>query len=185
MTTNDFVTLALLAMGGEIQGKTKLQKTMYFLGLLTDHLEHLGYRPHFYGPYSDEVNAAVTWLKTIGAIDQNVSSWGYASSGFEMRRYDFRLNEQGKRFAQMKAAQNPDLWQRLKEAAARLQEAGDLDYMDLSVAAKTYFLIGQKKGRASIADLTQLAPQFGWSVSPSQMQKAAQYLNNLGLVDLV
>lgn len=184
MNANDFVTLSLLAMGGEIQGKTKLQKTVYFLGLLTDGLEDLGYRPHFYGPYSGDVDGAVTWLKSIGAIDQNVSSWGADQSGFEVRRYDFRLNEQGKRFAQVKAAQNPELWQRLQQAAKRLKEGGDIDYMDLSVAAKTQFLLAAKGGPAKMAELARLARQFGWNVSPAQVKKAAQYLNKLGLVEL-
>jgi len=55
MNTYDFVHLALYAMGGEIRGKTKLQKTIYFLGRLSNHIDELGYNPHFYGPYSSEV----------------------------------------------------------------------------------------------------------------------------------
>ena len=55
MDVKDFVQLSLLAMGGQIQGKTNVQKKVYFLGLITDCLDDLGYRAHFYGPYSDEV----------------------------------------------------------------------------------------------------------------------------------
>jgi uncharacterized protein YwgA len=55
MDAKEFVQLSMLAMGSEIQGKTKLQKTVYFLGLMTGCLDDLGYRAHFYGPYSDEV----------------------------------------------------------------------------------------------------------------------------------
>lgn len=185
MKPNDFVTLALLAIGGEVRGKTKLQKTAYFLGTMTDCLEELGYRPWFYGPYSDEVDAAITWAKTIGAIDQNVSSWGFDQSGFEVRRYDFRLNEQGKRFAEIRARENPEFWNRLQLAAQRLREAGDIDYMEMSIAAKTYFLLGKKKGPTSMAELAQLAPQFGWNVTPAQVQQAARYLSKLGLVQLL
>lgn len=184
METKDFATLALLAVGGEIHGKTKLQKTVYLLGLMTDHLDDLGYRAHFYGPYSDDVAEAVTTLKTIGAIDQNVTDWGYDQSGFEVRRYDFRLNEQGERFAQAKARRNPKLWSELQEAAKVLKKADPVDYMQMSIAAKTYFLLGRKKGRASMAELAQLAPRFGWHVTPQQVQQAAQYLNRLGLVEL-
>lgn len=50
MDANDFVLLALHAMGGEIRGKTKLQKTVYFLGLMTGHLDDLGYRTTSTGP---------------------------------------------------------------------------------------------------------------------------------------
>ena len=185
MNVNEFVTLTLLAVGGEIQGKTKLQKTVFLLGAMTDCLEDLGYRPWFYGPYSDDVDASVTWLKTIGAIDQNVSSWGYDQSGFEVRRFDFRLNQQGKRFAEGKAKQNPKLWKCLKQAADKLRAAGDIDYMKMSIAAKTYFMLGKKKGRASMSELAKLAPRFGWHVTPRHVESAAEYLNSLGLVELV
>jgi uncharacterized protein YwgA len=184
MDAKDFVTLALLVKGGEIRGKTKLQKTVYFLGLMTGQLENLGYRAHFYGPYSDEVADAVTTLKTIGAIDQNVCGWGTDPSGFEIRRYDFRLNEQGRLFAESKSRQHRDLFEGLQQANQVLDGAGDLDYMEMSVAAKTYFMLGQKKGRASMKELAQLATRFGWSVSPQEAHRAADYLNRLGLVEL-
>src|SRR4051794_11752051 len=104
MEARDFVQLALLATDGEIQGKTKLQKTVYFLGLMTDQLDDLGYRAHYYGPYSDEVAGAVGWLKTIGAVEQTSSGVGSTdNSGFEVRRYDFRLNERGRKFAETTA----------------------------------------------------------------------------------
>jgi uncharacterized protein YwgA len=185
MKANEFVTLALLAVGGEIKGKTKLQKTVYFLGIMTDCLEELGYRPWFYGPYSDDVEAALTWAKTIGTVDQNVSARGFDQSGFEVRRYDFRLNEQGTRFAEAKARENPEAWQRIQDAARRLNEAGDLDYMDMSIAAKTYFLLGRKQAPTRLADLAEIAPQFGWNVSATQVQRAAEYLSKLHIVRIL
>ncbi len=79
MNTYDFVHLTLAAMGGEIQGRTKLQKTVYFLGVITDSLDGLGYRPHFYGPYSFEVADAIDQLKSLGFVDQNVATAGSAA----------------------------------------------------------------------------------------------------------
>ena len=182
MNTNDFATLALLAMGGEISGRTKFQKTVFFLGLLTDTLDDIGYRPHFYGPYSDEVASSITWLKTIGAIDQNVSSWGQDPSGFELQRYDFRLNDQGRQFAERKALQYPQAMRRLLDAAARLKNAGEMNYMEMSIAAKTYFMLSEKKSPASATELSKLAQQFGWTVTPKQIEKAIDYLERLQLV---
>jgi len=73
---------------------------------------------------------------------------------------------------------------RLKAATQTFNQAGDLDYMLLSVAAKTYFMLGQKKGPATEAELAALAPRFGWNVAPKEIHKAAQYLNKLGLVQV-
>ncbi len=185
METHEFVLLALQAVGGEIRGKTKLQKTVYFLGILTDQLDDLGYRAHFYGPYSDEVAEAVTVLKTIGVIDQNVLGAGTVNgAGFEVKRYDFRLNEQGERLAAVKAKKYPDLWKRLQAAVETFSRAGDLDYMPLSIAAKTYFMLGQEKEEATEAELAALAPRFGWRVTAKEIHSAAQYLKKLGLVGL-
>jgi uncharacterized protein YwgA len=170
---------------GEICGKTKLQKLLYFVGVLTDRLDELGYRAHFYGPYSDDVAYAVGQLKTIGAVDQNVTDWGIDRSGFEVRRYDFRLNEAGRTFADELARRNPDLSEKIRSAVKLYKKAGDRDYMELSIAAKTYFLLGQKKGRARLDSLVTQASRFGWNVSEDQIRDAVKYLQQLGLVELV
>lgn len=183
MMPTDFVHIAMLALGGEVRGKTLLQKKIYFLGLLTDTLDDLGYRAHFYGPYSDDVATAVEELKTIGYVDQEVQSAGsWGVSGFERRRYDYKLTKAGLRIAEAKARQEPDLWSRLQNAASRLQKAGDLDYMRLSIAAKTFFMLGQQRVSATPAELAELAPRFGWRVTEPEIESAADYLDRLGLM---
>ncbi len=185
MDTRDFVAMTLLASGGHVQGKTKLQKLVYFVGVLTDSLEELGYRPHFYGPYSDDVAYAITQLKAIGALDQVVSDRGYDRSGFEVRRYDFTLNNSGKRYTDGVARQCPQLWGRIQAAVRAYNELGDRDYMTLSIAAKTYFLVGHKKAPATDDELAELASNFGWTVSPDQVRDAVDYLVSLGVVQRV
>ena len=184
MDTRDFVALAILAKGGEIHGKTKLQKLVYFVGVLTGSLEELGYRAHFYGPYSDDVANAVGQLKAVGVIDQNVSDWGYDRSGFEVKRYDFRLTDAGRQFAEHIAERAGESWNQIRDAITAYTTAGDRDYMALSIAAKTYFMLGQHKGKASKADLVKLAKRFGWTVQADQVDDAAEYLQKLGLVEL-
>ena len=183
MNARDFVQLAMLAMGSPIQGKTKLQKTVYFLGLMTDCLEDLGYRAHFYGPYSDEVADAIGWLQTIGAVEQSSCGAGRVDdSGFEIRRYDFRLNQPGRRFVEATSCRYPDLWKRIESAARILKETGDLDYVKPSIAAKTYFMLRESDGHASEPDLARLASRFGWEVTLDQVKEAVSYLRRLGLL---
>lgn len=185
MTAYDFVHLSFLALGGEIKGKTKVQKMIYFLGLMTEHDDDLGYRPHYYGPYSDDVAEAVERLKTLGFLDQSVSGAGAVDSrGFEVARCDYRLNCSGTRVAQTKAEQYHGDWGRIQEAVKALKEVFAKDYMELSIAAKTWFMLGEKRGKASMADLETLAPKFGWSVTPEQVQAAAKLLAEAELVKL-
>jgi len=182
MMPTDFVHISLHALGGEVHGKTALQKKIYFLGVLTDTLEELGYRPHFYGPYSDEVAQAMQELKTIGYVEQDVRSTGMAdAAGFERSRYDYRLTDVGKRVAQAKATASGGLWTKLQTIAERLKTAGNVDYMKLSIAAKTFFLLGQPGASPSKDDLAQLASKFGWRVTPEEVQEAGKYLQKLEL----
>ncbi|MFH1418082.1 MAG: hypothetical protein ABII12_07360 [Planctomycetota bacterium] len=186
MDPYDFVHLALFAIGGEVKGKTKLQKTVFFLGIMTNHLDDLGYRPHFYGPYSNDVAEAIGRLKAIGFVDQNIVGGGSMDErGFERRRYDYRLSDDGRMIAEAKKKKYPAFWERIQEAAKVLADADNLNYMKLSIAAKTYFLLGKNRDAATDKELAGLASRFGWSVTSSEVQEAAHYLEKLGLVKLV
>ena len=116
------------------------------------------------------------WLRIIGAVDQSSSGVGTVDpSGFEIRRYDYRLNPKGRVFAQNTAGRHQDLWEKVQKAADSLSKAGDMDYASLSIAAKTYFLLDQKRGPASREELRRLAARFGWDVSPEQIEAAAGF----------
>jgi hypothetical protein len=106
------------------------------------------------------------------------------NSGFEFRRYDYRFNEEGKQFAESKARRHPDLWKKIRDAADLLKRAGDLDYVKMSIAAKTYFLLRGSDGRPSEKDLARLATRFGWEVTPDQVREAAAYLERLDLLPI-
>jgi hypothetical protein len=57
-----------------------------------------------------------------------------------MTRYDYGLTEAGAGLAEQKSEQHSDLWLRIQSAAKVLTQAGNLDYMELSIAAKAYFV---------------------------------------------
>jgi uncharacterized protein len=185
MDVRTFVQLGLLALGGSVRGTTKYQKSMYFLGLMTGRVDDLGYRAHYYGPYSEDVAEAMDWLRIIGAVDQSSSGVGTVdSSGFEIRRRDYVLNDKGRSFVGNTVDRHQELWEKIEKAAASLKQAGEMDYMSLSLAAKTYFLLDKKQGPASREELRRLATQFGWEVSPKQLEEAAAYLEKLRLIEV-
>src|SRR5438477_8658832 len=127
MNAYHFTHLSLLALGGGIQGRTKLQKTIYFLGILTGDMPDLGYRAHFYGPYSDEVAAAVNRLKSLGFLQQTSQSTGaWDEGGFEIARQDFQLTDEGRGVAQQKAKNSPHAWKKIQKAVQHLESAGEI-----------------------------------------------------------
>lgn len=185
MTAYDYLHLSLLALG-EVRGKTKLQKTIYFLGLLTGHVDQLGYRAHYYGPYSDEVADAMSTLEGVGFASSDVASVGSLDpQGFEVRRTDYRLTLEGRLMAEKKSRQFSQLFADLKRAVAVLRQAGESDYVKLSIAAKTNFLLREKNASATDGELEQLARRFGWNVTPQQIREAAEYLRKLNLAEPV
>jgi len=183
MDTRDFLLLAYKAFGGEINGKTTLQKKVYFLGVMLDKLHYLRYKPHYYGPYSSLVAEANEDLKSIGYIEESVISGGSVNSqGFEIARYDFKLTEFGKRTADKKIKNNPTEWESIKKVADIINKTGESDYMRLSIAAKAYHIVSQKEEKVSLSDIKKMAKKFGWSVENSELKKAANFLEQIDLV---
>jgi len=183
MKTYDFVHLVLHAVGGRIEGRTKLQKVVYFAGVLTDMHEDLGYRAHYYGPYSSKVTAAVEELRGLGFLEQQRASGGQVDpQGFEVARYDYALTDDGTKIAQEKAQLRPRMWHKVQESVTRLQRADVSDYMKLSIAAKAYFLVKRAKEPVTLDRLVQISQRFGWKVSQDQAAKASEWLKSLQLV---
>jgi uncharacterized protein YwgA len=179
-TVLDFLLLTYRASGGEIFGKTMLQKRMYFLSVMLS--ENLGYGPHYYGPYSSAVAGGNNELKTLGYLSEAASGWGVDHRGFEITRHDFKLTQDGCKIAEIKAQKMMDLAVRITEAVKRISDAGQLNYMELSIAAKAYFALIRLSGKATVDEISNLMPRLGWSVSGDQLEKAAEFLQKAKLV---
>ena len=182
--TYDFVHLVIHASGDQIAGRTKLQKTVYFVGVMTRMLPNLGYRPHFYGPFSPDVAEAVEDLRSLKFLKQETQGMNAVDSrGFEVARYDYTLTADGKQIAEEKAQQHSAVWKRIQAAVKRLDAADASDYVKLSIAAKAYFMHGKSSRPTTPDELSKMAQSFGWKVSEQQLQEADEWLESLGLVE--
>jgi hypothetical protein len=180
MDTADVLLLAYVAFGGEVQGKTKLQKKLYFLSIMMG--QDFGFGPHYYGPYSAEVASANSMLKSVGYLSESIASAGsYNSEGFEIARHDFRLTEDGRAVADHKRKRFPGEWEKINRFAVLLNSADDLNYMEISIAAKAYFLLDQKGEPTRTDEVVRMARQFGWSVTEADIIKAVGFLEQLSL----
>ena len=184
MTTYDFVHLVIHASGDQIAGRTKLQKTVYFVGVMSGMLPYLGYRPHFYGPFSPDVAEAVEDLRSLKFLKQEAQGMNAVDSrGFEVARYDYTLTGEGKQIAEEKAQQHSAVWKRITVAVKRLNAADASDYVKLSIAAKAYFMHGKSSRPTTPEELSKMGQQFGWKVSEQQLQEANEWLETLDLVE--
>ena len=184
MNVSDALLFAYDALGGAIRGKTTLQKKMYFLGIMLH--EDFGYGPHYYGPYSASVAAANQELKSLGYLSETKASAGGVNAlGFEVARHDFSLTTDGSDVLEQKKTRMRQDWERLERAAKRLENAGSLNYMEISIAAKAYFLLEQEGKPANPEELAKLANNFGWTITSGEVEKAAEFLAGLQLATMV
>jgi len=176
----DVLLLAYRAFDGSMKGKTLLQKRIYFLSVMLG--KELGYDAHYYGPYSEEVASANTELKSLRYLAEMTSPFGVDQRGFEMARYDYKLTDAGNRLADKKAARMPRMKAEIEKAAKVITDAGNLDYMELSIAAKAYYVLTKLNGKATKEDIAGMLPKFGWNVTTEQLEKATEFLERSHLV---
>lgn len=181
---SDFVLQTIAAFNEKIEGKTLLQKRVYFVGVLTNSLPRLGYRAHFYGPYSGAVDVAVGRLCTLDFVSQKVENIPVSNNGLEVKRHSFYLTLDGKEIAVSKKDSEAglNLSHAIKAASARISEAGDLNTFAISIAAKTHFLLQERGGEGYTTEVAEMAKNFNWNITPSQVEEAAKFLAKLELV---
>jgi hypothetical protein len=123
--------------------------------------EDFGYGPHYYGPYSARVAAANQELKTLGYLSETKAVGKAADAlGFPIARHDFRLTPDGQTVIAEKKRRLQDEWERVKSAVLRLMDAGQLNYMEISIAAKAYFLLDQRGQAAGAEEIVRAVRDY-------------------------
>lgn len=179
----DAVMLLLEAEEGAIiVGRTLLQKKMYFASELVK--VDFGFRPHYYGPYSQTIADAVNSLVTNGFVKESVETFPGDSSVFgERRRHSYSLTGDGQNVLRAIGSQ-PQL-EEWRVAFAKVNShpvAKDFDL--LSVAAKIHLIV-KAKGKVSEGEILKQAKAFGWDISPPDIDKVSDYLvGRLGILTM-
>jgi uncharacterized protein YwgA len=181
MNQTDFILSIVKSFGGEIQGRTLLQKRAFFAATLSGVDPGLRFDAHFYGPYSSTVDNTVARLNLLGFLEEENTGFGFAPSGFEIRRYDYRLTEDGEKVC--KSFENLADFRQVKVACERIIAAGNPDYLTLSIAAKAFFILRKRPGKGMSRDeLIREAKKFDWNIDPNSLENAVRFLDRLNLV---
>jgi len=187
MKPHEFILLVLNEYGGTIQGKTLLQKLTYFsaLAVAPDLPQKLGYKAHYYGPYSATVDDALGRLESLGFVEESRVPYGVLGDrGFEVKRFDYELKKDGKAVAARLRETYPQESDAICSVTTTVKRAQkDLSYIDMSIAAKAYFLLRQKGGPMSSEEIREMARTFSWTINETQLEKAARLLKELGFVE--
>ncbi|MGH9427053.1 MAG: hypothetical protein ACRD2L_12215, partial [Terriglobia bacterium] len=92
LEADDLVLAAVEASGGQLQGRTRLQKLIYLTSAASGREAQLGYRANYYGPYSALVAGALESQVSRQVLHEHVEVLGSRSPRFfgddgEMKRY--------------------------------------------------------------------------------------------------
>jgi len=92
------------------------------------------------------------------------------------------LTEAGGRIAEGKKTQRPTEWDAIERAAKKIEGAGNYNYMELSIAAKTHYILKDHEKAATAREVRQKALQLGWEMSDVNIEKAIEFLERIELV---
>jgi hypothetical protein len=175
---------ALQASGGVVEGRTRLQKLVYFASRLLG--VEAGYRPHFYGPYSSEVASVVDSQVSRGVAQEVRESLGFAPPQFpghdgELRRYSYVLTPDGKEAIQWHREQHKEDFDRAVSIMGRLVENAP-NWKVLCYAAKLLHILQAEDSPLTYDAAAQRAQDLGWDMSPEEVGQGVDLLKDLDLV---
>ena len=184
MDTDQLVLLIVHAAGGAMRGKTLLQKRGYFLSVAKQ--LDLGYRAHYYGPYSAEVESGLSKAKALGFIGEQTSTFSAADKkGFERKRYDYTLTPDGQHMVDSLRRRQPAEFDEFTKILQKVKSLDNDDYMALSIGAKTHYVL-DKAGKPLTEDaIKESARELGWDVEEKDADEAVELLLRMGLAERV
>lgn len=183
MKSRDIVLIVLASYEGRIRGKTTLQKICYFADVIAGLA--LGFRAHYYGPFSPMIEQGIAELKNLGFVEEETLGFGvYSQFLGEMRRYDYKLTADGIAVVQDLKRREPKGFEAISSIARRIRDSGNPDYRELSIAAKTFFIARKKEGPITVMEIEQQAKALGWELSGESINKAIDLLKTLDIIQV-
>jgi uncharacterized protein YwgA len=180
MTPRDLVLVVIdrCATKGEF-GRTSLQKVTYLLSIVLG--RDLGYRAHFFGPYSAVVEADTTALVLSGLIEESMQVLGSNAQGWPVRRYTYQVTEEGREALAEVADESKEEVSTVGSWIDQFEGVvGSLDQKVLSAAAKVLYIAREENRAVQIDEIGRLALEHGWTLSTDQVERVAIMLRDLG-----
>jgi len=175
MQAAELVLSVLGSSARPIDGRTAIQKIAYFASIKAG--IDVGYRPHFYGPYSADVAQNL----------QNLESTGYMTETTRLTTHDrimysYCLNDDGQKMVREIQKREQSKYNKIKKVSEICEKVAKNNINVLSWAAKVYFLLSKKGSETSYNEVIQLGSQLGWKLSDREIDSGAKLLTRLGLV---
>jgi uncharacterized protein YwgA len=168
------IIMVVDAAGGFIEGKTTLQKWLYFFSVKTN--TNLGYIAHFYGPYSKTISRK---LDDLISSDFLFESCRLTQHGRLI--YTYALTEDGKNIAIDLKKNQQEIYQTLKEIVEICNNTVGNNVNILSWASKVYYLLREKGKEITYGEIEKIGKNLGWELSEKEIDSGVKLLSALNL----
>jgi len=189
MRIDEIVILTLKYLSnkkGEVEGRTLLQKVVYFLNESLD--LGISFIPYYYGPYSEKITNALGELKSVGMIEEKVESYSSERtwlSIFEPRLYKYILTDFGFKFAEVIENKHKADAEKVKKTIEEINSAFQGNTKLLSVAGKMLTILRLKNKPMRPQNILKEAKALSWNISEREAKEAINSLKKLNLVEIV
>ena len=177
MDAEDLVLLLLGASNTPIRGRTVIQKAGYFSHVSIPEVMPIGFKPHFYGPYSPEIAAALTDLVAMGYVHEDADT---TPSGNPV--YTYALTKDGRVLEGGLEAAHKATVDKIRKIEAICREDADLNPNILSWAAKAHYILHASGKPMSADDAAALGRDFNWELSAEDANRGLKLLQKLGFI---
>ena len=178
MNVYDVIALTIHSNDMMIEGRTVMQKLIYFNSIKIPTIQIQSYAHHFYGPFSSEVATALEEMFALSYLNKIIHSGFYDS-------YTYLLTAKGKKFANNLTLEHPKEHTQISKIVKKCREFCELKPEPLSFAAKAHhILVNTKKtrGKYSLSDVQDVAKDFDWNISKKDVKIGMSLLEELGFV---
>ncbi len=176
----DLVLMLTSANGGSIEGRTVLQKLCYFSQerLRLD----LDFRPHYYGPFSAEIEDSTDILVRQELLDETIQRLPIVNpdSGFEARKYHYELTEEGTKYLERYELRSHSAYKTVAELITSIKKLGGFNPRVLSAAAKIDYIVSAEGKALSAENISEKAADIGWKLSGEEINQVGELLVSLG-----
>ncbi len=178
MEPRHLLLMILDAFENKMQSKTRLHKIAYFTSIIVK--EDFDFDAHYYGPYSQQIEDGLGELIGLGFLDVNILSYGTDYNiGFEKKRYDYQVTQSGKQISSHLKEKYKQQYGTITETVEKLKDKG---YIELSIAAKAYFILNMENQPLTLEQIRSKAREFKWNIAGTEIELAVQILKELDLV---
>ncbi len=177
LRTSELILLTVAANGGKIDGKTTIQKLTYFSKLKVPLKDNPVFRPHFYGPYSANVDFELDKLVALGFLEQS------ARPTINQRlMYSYKLTKSGKSIVRTLVSVYREQFDTISSIVGTCRKSSGLNPTSLSYAAKVHYISKGAMRPLSLSEVVEEARDNGWEIDERGIRRGLRILSGLKLV---